>query len=76
MNAIHIAGETLLTPKQLDEAGVISLAQQSVLRRDGTLECYRNGVKVFYSWQKHIEPYLASSSKQTDKTNDENTRGE
>lgn len=75
MNTIKIAGETLITPKELAKAGVISITNQSELRKSGKLNCYRNGSRVLYSWSKHIEPFLESAGKNS-QSNNENSEGE
>lgn len=74
MNTIQIAGETLITPKELAKAGVIGITQQCELRKAGKLKCYRNGIKVLYSWEKHIEPYLETNG-QTSQMDNENAEG-
>lgn len=73
METITIGDEKLITPKELDEKKIISTVKQCTERKAGRLNCYRVGSRVLYSWQKHIEPYLASSGQQPN--NDENTEG-
>lgn len=60
MNKIQIANETLITPKELDKAGVISLVKQWEERKAGRLKHYRIGSKVLYS-ETHIKDFLTAT---------------
>jgi hypothetical protein len=50
-----------LTPKQLDEQGVISLVKQWQERKAGRLRCYRVGRKILYT-EAHLNAYLEKSA--------------
>jgi hypothetical protein len=50
--------DTLFTPKQLAECGVLSLVTQWKEREKGRLKYCRIGRKILYS-EKHISDYLA-----------------
>lgn len=56
---VVINGETLYTPKELDEQKVLSSVQQWKLRKAGKLKCYQSGRKIFIS-EKHLAEYFAS----------------
>ena len=58
MSAVSVINETLITPKELNDAGIISLAKQFEERKAGRLKCYRIGTRVLYG-QKHIDEYFA-----------------
>ncbi len=50
--------ESLKTPKQIDEMGIISLVTQWKERNRGRLNFYQIGRKILYS-DKHLSDYLA-----------------
>jgi hypothetical protein len=49
--------ESYMTPIQIAEAGIMSLAKQFTERRQGRLRCYRIGKKILYS-HSQIKDYL------------------
>lgn len=51
-------GETLYTPNELAEKGVMSLVKQWQERKAGRLQCYRIGRKILYG-QHHLDAYFA-----------------
>lgn len=51
--------ETLRTPKQLAESGLMSLVVQWRERKKGTLKFYQVGRKILYA-EKHLEDFFTS----------------
>ena len=52
-------GERLYTPKDLNDARVISHVRQWQLRKSGELGFYQFGRKIYYG-QRHLDTFLAS----------------
>lgn len=50
--------DTLYTPKQVAERGILSLVTQWKERENGRLKFCRSGRKILYS-EQHISDYLA-----------------
>ena len=57
METTPLTKEKLITPKELNDARIVSLAKQFEERKAGRLKCYRIGTRVLYA-QKHIDDYL------------------
>lgn len=50
--------ETLYSPKELAEKGIISLVFQWQMRKEGKLSYYKLGSKILYS-EKHLQDFFA-----------------
>lgn len=48
----------LMTPRELEQKGILSQATQWKRRKDGTLKFYRIGNKIFYHPVEHIDEYF------------------
>jgi hypothetical protein len=68
METVLGENEQLFTPKQVADAGILSLASQYELRRSKQLSFFKVDGSILYS-QKHLDQYFASwgqkSSNQT-----------
>ncbi|HEX8264721.1 MAG TPA: hypothetical protein VF596_04810 [Pyrinomonadaceae bacterium] len=68
METVLVENEPLFTPKQVADAGILSLATQYELRRSRQLSFIKVDGSILYS-QKHLDRYFASwgqkSSNQT-----------
>ena len=77
METVLVENERLFTPKQVADAGILSLASQYELRRSNQLSFYKvAGSKIMYA-QKHLDQYFAScEQKRQQPTNTEIQGGE
>lgn len=71
METVLFENDQLFTPKQIADAGILSLASQYELRRSNQLSFFKvDGSKIMYA-QKHLDQYFAKRQRPNDneKTN-------